>query len=156
MFVRTARQSGLTLPMIRAWLTEKLEREPQPDWPKAWRLVFDNDGHFSLITPDDEINVDGAVLMLPSGNRRPDIAEPPGEIAPPSESSETDLAINLAAQVLKEEPNITREALRKRVLAMRRWATELSVNRFRTKVWARARERAGLDSKGKPGAPRKT
>src|SRR5262249_41570243 len=100
--VRAMREHGFTLPPIREYLTEVLERAPQLDWPggwpKVWRLVFDAAGHFSMITPEGEINVDGvAITTLPVGARRP------GPIAPLSEAEEIELAITMATDVLKVE-----------------------------------------------------
>jgi hypothetical protein len=177
MVVRGAREAGFTLPVIRAWLTEELERNPPPQLAKAWRLVFDEDGRAALITPDGEIGFDDIVMSTsgpPGLHAAPDvivsdpigIADPKSASAPqhledvepattPSKREENEIAIELAAQELRQKPKFKRNELYERLfgsedkrappLKKKSWATNWTPSRFRTKVWKPARERAGLD-----------
>jgi hypothetical protein len=90
---------------------------------------------------------------------RPEETETPtpqdlGGTPSPSKQEETDFAIESAAQELRANPKLTRDQLYERLfgpkdkrapsLKEKNWVTGWTVSRFRKKVWARARERAGL------------
>jgi hypothetical protein len=177
MVIRGAREAGFPDAAILAWLTAELERNPPPQWPKAWRFVFDEDGRATLITPDAEISCDDIVMSTtgpPGLYAAPDvfvsdpigIADPESASAPqhledvepaatPSKKEENEIAIELAAQELRQKPKFKRDELYERLfgpedkrappLKKKSWATNWTPSRFKTKVWKPARERAGLD-----------
>jgi hypothetical protein len=149
--VRSLRERGLALPVIREYLTEKLEREPQPGWPEDWRLVFDDDGHFSLVTADGKIDVDEAVLKLTEQTAPVEEPATETETTHLTKAQENQICVDLAAQELKKDPCGWAE-LWGRVKDAGPWKKTFGRDRFRNKVVERAYKEAELPvpERGRP------
>jgi hypothetical protein len=77
-----------------------------------------------------------------------------GAAASPNNREENEIAIELAAQALREDKTLTKKKLFERVMNSRKWSTQWTFNRFVEKVWRPARERAEL-SPASGGRPKK-
>jgi hypothetical protein len=97
MVARRARDAGFTSHVIRAWLTDQLERNPPSSWGKTWRLVFDEDGRFGVITPEGFTSGDD-LDMIPSAFPSEGSAHFAARGAPFSEPSSDSQSASVAAK----------------------------------------------------------
>jgi len=149
--------------------TDMLEREP-PLWlPPSWRLIFTADGGITVRTPDGDIPGERILMRYrgvgesgthhqPDEGLRGTPANTPPAPAAPSEAS-TELASKeehaiewLSAKLAKRGDDLKRTAAQRacwRFFGVKEHA-------FRTRVWWKAREKAGLAPVATAGRKRKT
>lgn len=168
-FHHLTKVAGVSRYAARAMMTDMLEREP-PLWlPPSWRLIFTADGGITVRTPDGDIPGERILMRYrrlgeSSTHHQPDEglrgtpANTPPAPAAPSEAS-TELASKeehaiewLSAKLAKRGDDLKRTVAQR---ACRRFFG-VKEHAFRTRVWWKAREKAGLAPVATAGRKRKT
>src|SRR5262249_2405982 len=151
----------------RAMMTDMLEGEPPPWLPPSWRLILTEDGGIALRTPDRDIPGERILMRYrglgESSHHQPDegLRGTPANTSPapaaPSEAS-TELASEegragdwLSAKLVMRGNTLKRAVAQR---ACRRFFG-VKEHAFRTRVWWKTRENAGLAPVAPAGRKRK-
>jgi len=165
-FRHLTKVAGVSRYAARAMMTDMLEREP-PLWlPPSWRLIFTADGEITVRTPDGDLSGERILIRYrrlgESSHHQPDegLQKTPAD-APPAPASEASAKILskeehaiewLSAKLAKRGDDLKRTVAQR---ACRRFFG-VKEHAFRTRVWWKAREKAGLAPVAPAGRKRKT